>query len=165
VGQVQALLEEASEAVQPAYEEIGAALRSSVAVGVDETGWRYRERRAWLWGATTPRVSYYHPAPGRNRLALSRVLGPDYDGIVGSDRLSTYAGRDPRRRQHCWAHLLRDFRAWQSRTGVAAEIGQAAEAEGRRIFHLWHRFRRGELNRAALKRALRLPKARLTRLL
>jgi transposase len=165
VGQLQALLEEASEATRPACEQIGAALRRSPAVGVDETGWRYRQGRYWLWGATTVEVSYYHLAPGRNRLTLSRLLGEHYSGIVTSDRLSTYGSRDPRRRQHCWAHLLRDFRAWQSRGGVAAEIGAAAEAEGQRIFHLWHRFRRGEVDRAALKRAMRLPKARLTRLL
>jgi transposase len=132
---------------------------------VDETGWRFRQLRYWLWGGTTPEVSFYRLARQRSRLALSRLLGTGYDGIVTSDRLSAYAGRDPQRRQHCWAHLLRDFRGWQSRTGVAAEIGAAAEAEAQRIFHAWHRFRRGEMDRAALKRAMRLPKARLTRLL
>jgi transposase len=110
---------------------------------VDETGWRLRRVRYWLWGGTTRELSFYRLARQRSRLALSRLLGTGYGGILTSDRLSTYAGRDPQRRQHCWAHLLRDFRGWQSRTGVAARIGAAA----------------------ALKRAMRLPKARLTRLL
>ncbi len=165
VGQLQGLLEEASGATLPAYREIRAALRTSGAVGVDETGWRLRRVRYWLWGGTTRELSFYRLARQRSRLALSRLLGTGYGGILTSDRLSTYAGRDPQRRQHCWAHLLRDFRGWQSRTGVAARIGAAAEAEAHRIFQQWHRFRRGQSDRAALKRAMRLPKARLTRLL
>lgn len=165
VGQLQALLEEASQAALPAYRQVRAALRHSPAVGVDETGWRLRGRPYWLWGATTRRLSFYRLARRRNRLALCRLLGWDYPGIVGSDRLSTYAGRDPRRRQHCWAHLRRDFRDWQSRGSVARAIGTGAEVEAGRIFHHWHRFGRGEIDRAELKRALRLPKARFTRLL
>ncbi len=165
VGQLQALLEEVSGATLSAYREIRVALRESPAVGVDETGWQLRQLRYWLWGATTRELSFYRLARQRSRLALSRLLGRHYGGIVTSDRLSTYGGRDPRRRQHCWAHLLRDFCAWQSRGGVARQIGGCAEAEGQRIFPLWHRFRCGEVDRAELKRAIRLPKARLTRLL
>ncbi len=185
LGQLQTLLEEASGATLPAYQEIRAALRESAAVGVDETGWRLRRLRYWLWGATTRQLSFYRLARQRSRLALARLLGRGYGGIVTSDRLSTYAGREPHRRQHCWAHLLRDFRGWQSRVrdfrgwqsrvrdfrgwqsrgGVAARIGVAAEAEVHRIFPLWHRFRRGESDRAALRRAMRLPQARLARLL
>jgi transposase len=82
-----------------------------------------------------------------------------------SDRLSSYGHRDPRRRQLCWAHLKRDFVGWQKRGGEAEGIGIQAEAEAKRIFHLWHRFHRGEIDRRQLRMAMQLPKARFTRLL
>jgi transposase len=165
VGQMQALLEEASRASLPAYQEARTALRQSLAAGVDETGWTLRGRRYWLWAGTTRQVSVFRLARQRSRTALSRLMGRRYGGILTSDRLGTYAHRDPERRQLCWAHLTRDFIGWQKRGGQAERLGRAAEAETRRIFHLWHRFARGEIDRRHLRSCLRLAKARFTRLL
>ena len=165
VGQLQALLEEASQASLPAYQEVRAALRKSAAVGVDETGWRLRGSRYWLWAGTTRELSWFRLARQRSRLALCRLIGRSYQGILISDRLSSYAGRDPRLRQLCWAHLMRDFAGWQTRGGVAERLGTQAEAEAGRIFSVWHRFQCGEIDRRQLQRGVRLPKARFTRLL
>jgi transposase len=165
VGHLQALLEEASSAALPAYREARAALRESAAAGVDETGWTLRGERYWLWAGTTPRLSCFRLARQRSRFALSRLLGRDYGGILGSDRLSIYAHRDPERRQLCWAHLKRDFAGWRTRGEAGERVGRQAEAECGRIFHAWHRLQRGEIDRRRLRAELRLSKGRCLRLL
>jgi transposase len=71
----------------------------------------------------------------------------------------------PPQRQLCWAHLKRDFADWQHYGGAAGQIGVWAEAEAERLFALWHRFRAGELDRAALKEDLQPLRARMRRLL
>jgi transposase len=98
IGQLQALLEEASRASLPAYQEARSALRRSAAAGVDETGWKLRGQRYWLWVGTTSSVSVFRLARQRSRKALHRLLSGQYRGILTSDRLSTYGHRDPARR-------------------------------------------------------------------
>jgi len=51
------------------------------------------------------------------------LLGPAYQGVVGSDRWSGYTWIAPTHRQLCWAHLVRDFAAFVERGG--AERGGA----------------------------------------
>lgn len=163
--QIQKLLFEVSRSTLPAYREARRALRHSPAIHVDETGWRCKGERYWLWTGATKRLSVFRLTRHRSRLSLFRLIGRAYGGIVTSDRYSAYGARDPDLRQLCWAHLARDFLDWQSRGPAAARVGVQAEAEAHRLFHLWHEHQRGEVSRADLRRKLRPLQARFTRLL
>jgi transposase len=76
-----------------------------------------------------------------------------------------YSDIPPELRQLCWAHLLRDFTAWEESGGEEGRIGRWAKAEARRLFSLWHSFERGEILRSELVRRAAPLKARCTRLL
>src|SRR3712207_8393238 len=45
----------------------------------------------------------------RSRAAVEALLGPDFRGVVGSDRWSAYNRFPAGRRVLCYAHLKRDF--------------------------------------------------------
>ena len=54
---------------------------------------------------------------------------------------------------------------FRSRFPEAKVIGEAALVEASRLFHLWYRFRAGEVDRRALRAQLRPTQARLKKLL
>jgi transposase len=161
VGQLQALLEEASAACLPAYRQVRRAVRSSPALGVDETSWSLRGRAYWLWTAATPALSFYRLDRRRSAWARERLLGRSYGGIVTSDRLGAYNAIPPPRRQLCWAHLKRDFADWQGYGAEAERVAAVAEACTRDLFVLWHGLRAGEMERAELVRRLQPVQERL----
>ena len=163
LGTVVELEQATSAALGPVVDEALGAARQAKAANMDETGWREGRQRAWLWVLVTAWVTVFRIAPRRAGTVAKELLGPAWRGIVGSDRFSGYAWLPVPWRQVCWAHLRRDFQALVDRGGGAAPIGTAALAIEREVFVLWHRFTRGEGDRAALRRELEPLQARLWR--
>jgi len=164
LGSVQAQVEETSRALLPAYQEVRRAVRESSAAAVDETGWRLRRERRWVWTAVTRRATLFRLGR-RGSPDAKRLLGSGYSGIVGSDRWGAYRQYPPEQRQLCWAHLKRDFQALSEREGEGARLGRWGVAECGRLFALWARLRAGEIPRAQMARLLVPVRWRLKRLL
>ena len=164
LGSVQAKVEETSRALLPAYQEVRTAVRASTAVHVDETGWRLRKQRRWVWGAVTAEATLFRLGR-RGSPDARRLLGSAYSGIVSSDRWGAYRQYPPEQRQLCWAHLKRDFQALSEREGEAARLGRWGVAECGRLFALWARLRSGKITRARMARLLVPVRWRLKRLL
>jgi transposase len=78
---------------------------------VDETGWRQSGQPRTLWGAITERHAAFHITADRYERELPEMIGEHLAGIVSSDRWWAHDQLDPARREVCWAHLVRDFRA------------------------------------------------------
>ena len=154
-----------SAALAPVVEEARAAVRQAPVVNVDETGWRQQRQRAWLWTAVTAELTVFVIERRRGGAAVEALLGPEFAGVVGSDRWSAYRRFPPERRALCWAHLKRDFQALVDGGGVAAPIGRWGLAEIARLFALWHRFRAGECSHRDMQRQLVPIQARIGRLL
>ena len=143
LGSVDARVAEASGALGAPYRQIRRAVRASPVAGVDETGWRLRATRRWMWAAVTERATLFRLAPHRSRAAFHRLLGRDYAGVLTTDRYGAYHQHPVERRQLCWAHLARDFAGLAVRAppdSPAARLGQLGSAEVGRLFALWHRF-------------------------
>src|SRR5712692_8024689 len=154
-----------SAALAPIVEEARAAVQEAAVVNLDETGWRQEQQRAWLWTVVTAMLTVFRIDRTRSRAAVEALLGPDFMGVVGSDRWSAYSRFPAERRALCHAHLKRDFQALVDRGGEAEPIGRWGLAEIERLFALWHRFRAGECDRKELRRRLIPLQARLGRLL
>lgn len=165
VGALQQLLEEASAACAPAYQQVKESMRSSPAVGVDETTWSLRGRTYWLWTAVTRTLSCFRIANRRSGWARQRLLGVRYAGMVTSDRLPLYNGVPPPRRQLCWAHLKRDFADWQSYGSKAERVARALERCAGDLFVHWHGYCAGEVDRAELRARLQPVQAQTRALL
>ena len=96
-----------STALAPVVEEARAAVQHAAVVNLDETGWRQKKQRAWLWTAVTAELTVFQINRSRGGAAIESLLGADFAGVVGSDRWSAYSRSPAERRALCWAHLNR----------------------------------------------------------
>lgn len=165
LGSIPALEQAVSEALAQPVAEAQAYVQSQPVANVDETGWRERTRRAWLWISATPLVTVFLVLATRGAAGAKRLLGEAFQGIVGSDRWSAYSWLEPERRQLCWAHLKRDFQALVERGGESAGLGRALLACIKQMFELWHRVRDGPLARADFQAAMQPIQRRVGELL
>ncbi len=115
---------------------------------VDETPGRERTKRVGLWVKSTPLATVFRRLKTRGAAEAKAVLGEDFPGGAGTDRLASYDWIAPERRQVCWAHLKREFVARSERRGDAGQLGTALLAEERRVFALWTAVRSRQLSRA-----------------
>jgi len=165
LGSVTAAEQAMSAALAKPYEEALAAVRLAEVLYADETGWFERRHvRAWLWIAVTSALAVFWIDPRRNRAAFKRFVGR-FRGYLVTDRWSAYLHHPMKRHQVCWGHLGRDFEKLALREGEAKGLSDLLLAEKERIFATWHRFIRGELDRAALRREFVPLKARFHDLL
>jgi len=83
LGTVNRLRREGSEAVSEPVEEAKAYIQSAPIVGADETGFGQgntdgnnpQNKRAWLWVAVTPLVSFFQVMLSRSTAAAQYLLG------------------------------------------------------------------------------------------
>jgi len=97
---------------------------------------------------STPLVTAFRILTARGAVSAKALLGEDFPGVVGTDRLASYDWIAPERRQLCWAHVKRDFVAMSERRGEAGQLGLVLLTEERRVFALWTAVRSQQLSRA-----------------
>jgi transposase len=159
-GTVDAILARVADALQEPDADLLQRVRAARALNMDETGWRTAGQRRALWGAFTDRHAVLRVRADRHEDHALELLA-DTSAIVTSDRWWAYSHLPLKRRQICWAHLRRDFKAHAE--GLAAE--KAFGEHGLRIcdelFWTWeiyqHTRDRHELRRRirALRRELK----------
>ena len=145
VGSIAALEQAVSTALAAPVAEAGRYVQRQPVHNTDETGWREKAKRMWLWISTTPVVTIFRLLTTRGAAGAKAVLGEEVWGVVGTDRYAAYNWIDPHQRQLCWAHLKREFIAGSERGGEAARIGQALVTVEKELFGLWYRVRDGTL--------------------
>ena len=149
LGTVVACEQAVSRAVAPAVEEARRYVQKQPVANVDETSWRERRRKAWLWIMATTFVIVFLIHQRRNRVAARELLG-SFKGTLGSDRWTAYHVHVGRR-QICWSHLERDFHAMSEYKGKARRIGKELGQLTRKMFRWWHGVRDGTMTRARFK--------------
>ena len=153
-GSVVALQTSVSVALATPYEAVRSTVQSAPVVNVDETGWKEAGARRWLWVVVTTTVTLFQVATGRGAGVVRQLLGTDFAGIVGSDRLKSYRCLALDRRQLCWAHLIRNLLALAERNGSLGAWAGDLLALAELMFAIWHQFRAGVIDRALLQAAL-----------
>jgi hypothetical protein len=140
----------ASAALAAPYEEAAEFARQQPVKNADETSWRERFKRFWLWTLVTPLVTVFMIHPRRNAEAARELLGPA-KGKLGTDRHGAYNWWPQSAWQACWSHLIRDFTAISERGGHSGKLGDALLAESKLLFE-WHkRVRDGTLKHGTLR--------------
>jgi hypothetical protein len=154
VGGVGALEQAVSAALAAPVAEAQTYVQRQPVRNADETSWREKTQRRWLWISVTPLVTIFRLLKTRGAAGAKELLGEVVWGIIGTDHYAGYHWIDPRQRQLCWAHLKREFIAWSQRTGETAGIGLALLAVEKQLFELWYRMRDGTLARADFQVAM-----------
>jgi transposase len=163
-GSIDAIVQHAGEALAEPHAQLADQIRSASVVNVDETGWRLRGGKRTLWGALTFRAAVFRIAADRHRREAQVLLGEDFSGIACSDRWWAYDYLDPKRRQFCWAHLVRDFTAHSEGLGAQKDFGVAGLEITKRLFAAWEECR-WDADRARLGERIGPLKAELRALL
>jgi transposase len=144
-GMISKLERRSAVALEAPYHELAIAVHRAQATNIDETSWRERLKKVWLWVTVTPLFTVFTIAKNRSGAVAKALLGSEDGQVVGSDRFSAYDWILARWRQICWAHLRRDFQAMIDRGGAGATVGRKLLALSNRLFRHWHRVRDGTL--------------------
>jgi transposase len=124
---VEALVKQASAALEDPYVRILAHLDEAAVRCADETSWRQAGDSRWLSVAAAVDAALFQIATRRDRDATRALLGDDPGGVIVSDRYSVYLYIDASKRQLCLAHLLRDFVALGERARAPGRLGRKLE--------------------------------------
>jgi transposase len=149
-GQVVKVVQKASAALAPCYQQLQEALPRQAYMGIDETGHPECGRGLWSWCFHIPgqdRFTWFHIDASRGSKVLQRYLGKAFRGIIGCDYYAAY--RKFLREtnvwlQLCWAHLIRDVKYLTTLPDpVTRHYGQRLLAKIKVLFRTWHR--RGQM--------------------
>jgi len=151
LGTVHQLEQTTSQAVAQPVEAAQACVEKEEAANIDETGWKEGKAKAWLWTVVTKWVTVFAIRLRRDSEGVRQLLGQAFEGVVGSDRFSSYAFLPLYQRQLCWAHLKRDFQTFVDRGGESTQIGKLLLDEVDQLFTWWHRVRDGTLKRSSFQ--------------
>jgi transposase len=150
VGALARLEEATSTALAPVVDEVATAVRQAAVANLDETGWWQGKARSWLWTVVTDTLTLFRLDPHRSKAVAQALLGPDWAGIVGSDRYSAYKYLSLEQRQLCWAHLIREFRKIAAYNQHQRPFGERLLDITSRVFAAWSRFRAQTIDRPTL---------------
>jgi transposase len=138
-GTVDAILCRVADALVDPCEDLLDRLRAGRSVHMDETGWRTAGQRRALWGIFDHRHAYLHVAADRHEDHAKALLA-DTRAVVTSDRWWAYTHLPLARRQLCWAHLARDFKAHAEGMAAEREFGEHGLRLCERVFWAWEVF-------------------------
>lgn len=93
------------------YDALRQEVASSQVVNTDDTGWRINATLAFMMGFFTNNVAYYQIRDRHRHQEVLEVLGEDYDGLLGTDRGTSYEARamDRMAMQKCLSHVLKNL--------------------------------------------------------
>jgi transposase len=151
-GALEAILARTGHALEEPYEQLGVCVRASESLNMDETGWRLKGAQRTLWGMFSARHAFFHVAADRHEDRAKDLL-EGHDGIVTSDRWWGYEHLPLARRQICWSHLKRDFKAHAEGLAAEKQFGVAGLELSERVFWAWEVFQNTH-DRRQLKRTI-----------
>src|SRR3954469_8373171 len=149
IGMIARLERQGAAELEAPVEELREHVKAAAAAHIDETSWWQGRARVRLWTAVTAMATVFTIAPSRGAEVARGILGAAASKVVISDRLKSYNWI--RRRQFCWAHLRRDFRAMIDRGGESAEVGRRLLGHSDRLFEWWYKVRDGTMARNTLR--------------
>ena len=123
-----------AQALQAPLLEVAGYVAQAPVKQLDETSYPREGGGNWAWAVVTPKVVWYSLLPSRARYVATDLIGAKPSGIVVSDRYAVYDFVDPKQRQICWAHLLRDMTRISERAGLAGQIGRGLLGTGYLLF-------------------------------
>lgn len=143
-----------SRSLQESYEEAHKNAQDEVIKYSDETGWKQKNKKAWLWCVVTKWLAVFMIRSRRGRVEAKELLGDTF-GILVTDRWNAYHYWQSWLRQICWAHLIRHFQFFSECGGGMAKIGKKLLNLTDQMFSGWHKVHDGKLSRAVFQRKMK----------
>src|SRR5271163_5336319 len=111
--QLAVIIGKVTRALEQPYQELFDRLPDQERLNIDETGHKQNRLAMWTWCFRAELYTLFKIDPTRSTDVLIKVLGTEFDGVLGCDYFSSY--RSYMRRfdvtiQFCLAHLIRDVK-------------------------------------------------------
>jgi len=142
-GLLKKVIGKVSAALEAPYEELLKALPDQGHLNVDETGHKDSGALMWAWCFRAEMYTLFKIDPHRSADVLLKVLGKEFEGVLGCDHFSAY--RRYMREcgvlvQFCLAHLIRDVKFLTTLPGKQDRAyGQRLCESLRTLFGVIHR--------------------------
>jgi len=153
LGAVSALEDRVSEAIEPAVDEAWNEARRADVKHTDGTGWCQAGRALQLWTIATTTVTVFKVLTEATTDALKTLLGR-IKGVMVSDRATALNFWAMKRRQICWAHLLRKFVSFSERDGPANSFGRVLLDYTGILFDYYRAYRGGQISAATFRQRM-----------
>jgi transposase len=143
----------ATQALQPAYAELVAALPTQTHLNGDESPTKEGPVKSWLWTFVAGTFTVFALRGSRAATTITELLGQTFAGVMSCDRAKMYwqCGR----LQWCWAHLKRDFQGLiDDSDHQATRLGHDLMRPTKELFRLWSRCRDGTITRLDFQRQM-----------
>lgn len=143
----------ATQALQPAYAELVAALPTQPHLNGDESPTKEGPVKSWLWTFVAKTFTVFALRGSRAATTIGELLGETFAGVMNCDRAKMYwrCGR----LQWCWAHLKRDFQALiDNQDHQVKRLGHDLMRPTKALFRHWSRCRDGTLTRPEFQRLM-----------
>lgn len=128
-----------NEALARPYEELARHVPTEPVLNIDESGWKDKGLRYWIWVFCTSAISFFCIAKSRGSKVLEEVLGKTYGGTIVSDFFSAYVKYASALQQFCLAHLMRDVKYLTTLPDETdKQFGERLLIDFKRLFHFWH---------------------------
>ena len=150
LGAISAVEGRVSDAVEPAVHEACAEVERSAVKHADATSWLQSGKLRSLWTIATTTATVFKIVLDGAADTIKPLFGAR-QGILVSDRATVFSFWPMKRRQVCWAHLLRKFVWFSERDGLAAQFGQDLIDYAVLIFQYWQDFRGGQISSKRFK--------------
>jgi transposase len=116
VGTVCNSIERLSPELEIVSEEVRQVLADAPHLHIDETGWKCKGLRRYLWVFVCRLAIYFTISTSRGSKVLRSTLGDSYRGVIISDDHSAYSCYHKNGlRQLCWSPLIRKFKGLKDR--------------------------------------------------
>jgi len=149
LGSVSAIEKRVSESVEPAVAEAWDEANKAAVKHTDGTSWLRAGVMLSLWTVATAAVTVFKILDNGKRETL-KTLFVTFGGVLVSDRATALKFWVMKRRQICWAHLVRKFISFSQRDGPAGKIGKELLELTAIVFDYWSQFRDARLTRSKL---------------
>jgi transposase len=142
-GQLSAIIGKVTRALEQPYQELLDCLPGEDQLNVDETGHKQNRLRMWTWCFRAELYTLFKIDPTRSTNVLIKVLGTEFDGVLGCDYFSSYRSYMDRfdvTIQFCLAHLIRDVKFLTTLPDARDRAyGERLREALRRLFQVIHR--------------------------
>lgn len=139
-----------ADALTAPVEELRAHAMAAEVKHADGTTWYRAHIFRALWVMATKAVTVFTIFEAGTIEALKAWMGEK--GVLVSDRGSQLSFWAMKRRQICWAHLLRKFAWYAEQRAEAGQLGLALLGRAQFLMHEWHRARDGCISRETFRR-------------
>jgi transposase len=153
LGAISAVERRVSEALEPAWQQAFDSVQQAEVKHTDGTSWRQAGKALQLWTVATALVTVFKVVADGSGPTLRLVLGK-LKGVLISDRAKALNFWTMKRRQICWAHLLRKFVSFFERDGPASGFGEQLLEYTSIVFDTYHTYKAGQITRKEFRRRM-----------